>query len=345
MIVRIGGFAGDWQLLAWLLPTVPVLGGTEKNPLTGLDRFRILDNLRRSVMPVLLTALFVWSFFSGGTAAVSAWIAIASIGSMLLLDACDLLWRSRFTRQKYHSFLISGVTGALLRLLLRLVLLPYGAYTAICAIATSLGRMLTGKNMLRWVTAAESEGRGRNDLWYYLRRMWFAVVLGAACVLTLRVLPAAVGGIWMLSPVVAYLLSRPINYTQSLSPTERTYLTQQAERMYGYFREHLTQQNHYLPPDNVQFRPQVPPAYRTSPTNIGLALLSVVAAVDLGLESRRQAIELLSNMLETIERLPKWHGHLYNWYTLDERCAGAGVGYLRWIVETLQHACWYWNLF
>jgi cyclic beta-1,2-glucan synthetase len=124
----------------------------------------------------------------------------------------------------------------------------------------------------------------------------------------------AVGAIWMLSPLFAWALSRPVTRQKTAAEADRTFLLYQGAQIWGYFLDFLRPEDHWLPPDNWQAQPNPTLARRTSPTNIGLGLLSIVAAADLDYCTREYAASVIAHMLATVEKLPKWNGHLYNWY-------------------------------
>lgn len=311
---------GDWQLLPWLFPTVRTEGGRERNPVNGLAKWRILDNLRRSLTPAaVLAALFAAAWNGGGLPLVAA--ALFCVAAPVLL--CGL--RARGGRERYASGVMTALRAALCRSVFEFALLPYRAWVGLHAAATALWRMtVTHRGLLDWTTAAQAEGR-RDGLRASYSRMWpccaaGALVLSAPYHGILRaafcILSAAV---WLAAPYAAHQASRrPESGPEELPESERAWLLVQAGRMYAYFREHMTAENCWLPPDNVQVQPAVGVARRTSPTNIGLAMLSVLGAVDLGLESQENALERLELTTATLERMEKWNGNLYNWYQTSD---------------------------
>lgn len=309
---------GDWQLLPWLKNQVPDgQGGTEDNPLSLLARWKIFDNLRRSLSPVgTLAALVLGICFSGRAFAWAGGVAVLAAASNLLLSGAELAARRRNGKhRRYHSTVIAGLAGVILQTALQLVLLPYQAYTAATAAATALWRMgVTKRGLLAWVTAAQAE-KGRDGLWFYGKKCWFSVVIGGAVLLLAQLrIGRLVGVVWLMAPALAWAISRPGKKGKELPPTDRSFLLHQGALIWGYFDAFLRQEDHFLPPDNWQEQPSQGLARRTSPTNIGMALLSVMAAADLKLITRERGIDLISHILDTIEELEKWRGHLYNWY-------------------------------
>ena len=308
---------GDWQLLPWLGRRVPDgRGGREDNPLTPLAKWKILDNLRRSLSPVLtLTALVLGICFSGAVFAWAGGTAVLAAASNLLLSGAELAARRRQSERRYHSTVIAGFGGAVLQTAFQLLLLPYQAYISAWAIGTALWRMLVSrKNLLAWVTAAQTEG-DRGSLASYYRKEWFSPAVGLVTLAGAQLrIGMAVGLCWVLAPAIAWAVSRPDGRRKGLPAADRAFLLHQATLIWRYFGDFLRREDHFLPPDNWQEQPGVGLARRTSPTNIGLALLSAMAAADLDLLPRRRAAELIGNILGTVEGLEKWRGHLYNWY-------------------------------
>ena len=308
---------GDWQLLPWLGRRVPNgHGGKEANPLTPLARWKILDNLRRSLAPVsTLLALVLGMCFSGKVFAWAGGIAVLAAASNLLLSGAELAVRRSGKRRRYHSTVIAGLAGAILQTAIQLIFLPYQAYISLTAISAALWRMaVSHKNLLAWVTAAQTE-KGKGSVPFYYKKAWFSAAVGI-CVLLFAQLRfgKAVGIVWLLAPALAWAVSRPSKKGKALPPADRAFLLHQATLIWRYFDRFLRPEDHWLPPDNWQEQPGPSLARRTSPTNIGMALLSAMAAADLDLAPRKRAVELISHILDTVEGLEKWRGHLYNWY-------------------------------
>ena len=309
---------GDWQLLPWLPRRVPDgRGGKEDNPLTPLARWKIFDNLRRSLSPVFtLTALVLGICRWDAAFAWAGGIAVVAAASNLLLSGAELAARRRSGRhRRYHSTVIAGLAGAVLQTALQLLFLPYHAYISATAACTALWRMgVSHRDLLAWVTAAQTE-KGKDGLWSCFKALWFSMAAGLFTLIFARLrLGMAVGFLWMLAPALAWAMSQPAAGRTKLSPADRAFLLHEATLIWRYFADFLRPEDHWLPPDNWQEQPGPLLARRTSPTNIGLALLSAMAAADLDLLPRKRAVELIAHILDTVEGLDKWRGHLYNWY-------------------------------
>ncbi len=310
---------GDWQLLPWLGRQVKNQSGrTEANPIPPIAKWKIFDNLRRSLSPVCtLLALLLGMCLPGPDFAAAAGLAILAAASNLLLSGAELVWRGGAgLKARYHSTIIAGFGGVILQTLVQLLFLPLHAATCASAIATSLWRQLvTRRGLLAWVTAADAERRAGDGVWANCRKQWPAILIGLAAMVFSRFpAGAAAGLVWALSPVFAWLLSRPIREVRSVLAADRAFLLHEGSLIWRYFDEFLRAEDHWLPPDNWQEQPPAGLARRTSPTNTGMALLCCLAAADLEYISREKAAGLIRRTLETVEQLPKWRGHLYNWY-------------------------------
>lgn len=309
---------GDWQLLPWLGRYVTnEMGERVKTPIAPLDKWKIFDNLRRSLSPVAtLLSLLLGMCLSAPVFGVAAALAIVAAWSNLLLTGADLAFRGAVgLRRRYHATVIAGFGGMLLQTIIQLIFLPYQAWISASAILTALWRsFVSHKKMLEWVTAADAE-RKNGGLRSDLSRQWPAAAIGLFALFFSRFpTGTAAGMIWAISPLFSWALSRPIQTEGGAREDDRPFLLHQATLIWDYFRDWLGPEDHWLPPDNVQLKPWLGPARRTSPTNIGMALLSCVAAVDLKLTSVPEATSRIAHMVDVLEGLEKWKGHLYNWY-------------------------------
>ena len=301
---------GDWQNIIWLF--------RPGKALPDIEKWKLFDSLRRSLVPVMTTAALLFGFFRPnlGLTGVAALLAMAS--ELLLTTAETMLRRTGEQTPRFHSAVFVGVGGGLVRTLLRLLLLPAEAWVCFSAACRALWRLgVSKKRLLEWKTAAQSEHIKSGLVRYYLT-LWFPPFAGLLLLpFAPSILGKAVGVLWMLSPLCALLLSLPARKPQRLSREERETLAAYAADTFTYFDKFLTPEDHWLPPDNFQAQPPVGIAHRTSPTNVGLGLLSVLAAMDLHLCDTERGMALISACLSSVEALPKWKGHLYNWYDTE----------------------------
>ncbi len=322
---------GDWQILAYLLPLVPAVHGFERNRLPLISRWKILDNLRRSlVAPSLLAWLAsAWTWLPGSP---PAWtLAALAVMGFPLVPPLVHLGRGPRPQQPVGAYLHdvrAELETAGAQALLAIVLLPYHAYEALHAIVVTLIRMgVIQRRLLEWETAAATTARAAGSLsrrgpWVFVVEMWAgpaAAVAGLLALLLVRpgALPVALPFLaaWSASPLVAWWLSRPVVPRRlELHAEDAAQLRRTARRTWRYFERFVAEQDHWLPPDNVQVVPELRIAHRTSPTNIGMGLLSTLAAHDLGYLDGGRLADRIDRMLTTVEALEHHRGHLLNWY-------------------------------
>lgn len=300
---------GDWQNSPWLFRR----GGS----FSPIDRFRLFDSLRRSIFPVsclvnLMLALFM------GTREMRAvgLLSLLAMGLKLIFAFISGLFKDReVARRRFRSRIIRGFNAVYMRFLVGLVLLPFEAWTCLSAAVTALWRMLISKkNLLSWTPASAFDGIKQGPVKYFLT-MWPAFLMGLALLIfSPSPLGKAAGIVWLVSPAFALALSGGGRKRPALNTEDTRWLLAKSVQIWSFFKDFCTPADHFLPPDNFQEKPNVGVAHRTSPTNIGLCLLSCLAALDLGIARREEALGLAENLLATLRRLPKWNGHLYNWY-------------------------------
>ncbi|MBI3737385.1 cyclic beta 1-2 glucan synthetase, partial [Candidatus Sumerlaeota bacterium] len=317
---------GDWQIFPWLLPRAPGAdAGFQANALSTLSRWKIFDNLRRSLVPGSLTLLllFGWTVMNPG------WFWPAFVVGITLLPLAleslvELLRKPPDIPLDVHLY-ATGRAG-LLRLsqgAFTLLFLPYDAYYSLDAIIRTWLRMFyTRRRLLEWKTAHDSALGARTDIASFFRAMWISPVLALGvlgCMWTveshelLRAAPLL--ALWAVSPAIAWWLSRPIPPSQDkLHPERIMFLRKLARKTWRFFETFVGPEDHWLPPDNYQELPVEAIAHRTSPTNMGLALLANLAAHDFGWLSADAMATRISSAFETMKRLDRYRGHFYNWY-------------------------------
>ena len=341
---------GDWQLLRWLTGTVPGPDGPERNRLSLLSRWKILDNLRRSVVEIAQLAFLVagWTVLPGSplrwTALGVAAIAAPWITSLLLAvirPPRDKSWRA------YYAVVGQEAVTSAQQLGLAITFLPHQAWISADAIVRTLWRLfVTKRKLLEWRAASFVERATPGTLRHVWHVMWPAVaitvavvagallkrlVLGSATFTFGRGLPNAVSlwqlavallplaAVWAASPVIAYVLSRSTaRDPQVLSAGTRKTALRYAQLHWKYFDVFVTAESNWLAPDNFQEDPSPVTALRTSPTNIGLQLLSTVTACDLGFISLEDMTTRIERVFASLDRMPRYRGHFHNWYDLRD---------------------------
>ncbi|MCD8161576.1 MAG: hypothetical protein LUE61_10535 [Clostridiales bacterium] len=307
---------GDWQTLPWLRKTVRnEFAQRVENPLSDLSKWKILDNLRRSLVPVaLVLALTLGACGRGPVFWTDAVLALlVSVEGVLLHGLARFLGRGKRGTARFRTKTISGLTGAIKVAAARFLLLPCEAWAQLWAALTALIRMgITQRGLLDWTVSASTEDTA--GVWAVWHRLLPASGLGlAVLVLGQNAAGKLLGVLWLLSPLLAWYLSRPEEAVK-LSEGDRAFLREEAGDLWRYFDTFLTPADHFLPPDNVQERPAAGVAHRTSPTNMGLSLTACLAALDLELTERERALLLIERQLTAMEGLERCHGHFYNWY-------------------------------
>jgi len=318
---------GDWQLLPMLFGKKISSGsGKIRNPLSLLSKWKMFDNLRRSLVAPSLILLVALSF-SILPGSIYFWLGffIFAQASPLIISVLSVLISRRFGNRRIKRYIpvILGIRATILQGLLTLIFLPHKAWTMTNAIVVTLTRVLiTKKNLLEWVTAADVEKTQKNSLKSYLLKMKSSVFESVVILIFAFVFkPAAIliGALflvlWGSSPFIAYLVSRDEKEKGlNVSEDDLLELGRIARKTWRYFEELSNQKSHFLAPDNYQVDPPRGVAPRTSPTNIGFGLLSTLSAGDLGYIGTSEMIDLIDKAVTTIESLDKWNGHLYNWY-------------------------------
>ena len=320
---------GDWQILAWLLPFVPTRAGLKRNQLPMLSRWKILDNLRRSLLApaTLLLLLAAWTFLPGSPAIWTGFVVAAAAFPLFPL-ALEAAAGPR-AQQPWRAFL-RGVRedagSGVARVVLQLAFLANQAYEMVHAVVVTLVRLVfTRRGLLEWETSAASAARGTGTRGGagarpFLVEMAASPAIAAAGLLLVSafrpgalLVAAPILALWAAAPFIANVLSRtPVR--RELSAPDRAFLLAVARKTWGYFATFMGPEDHGLPPDNFQEVPVPRVAHRTSPTNIGMGLLSVLAAHDLGILEEAELLERVDATLTTVEGLERLEGHLYNWY-------------------------------
>lgn len=321
---------GDWQLLPWLFPLVNSASGKRiRNRLSVISRWKILDNLRRSLLPpsliILITAAWV-GIIPGGA---EVW----TVGAVLLL-AIPLMIEiySKFfqaSSKKFDKRFISGSLSNIYRIVLRwffeIIFLPYEAYLALDAILRTLARLfITRRNLLSWTANAQTEKSfGSGNVRLITWKEMAPAVLFAFVLLVLVFLfesqslwiavPILIA--WAISPEIAYRISLPAErLAEPVSENDLKTLHCLARRTWLFFEQYVGPEDHWLPPDHYQESPLGVAAHRTSPTNIGLYLTAVLGAYDFGYIDILNLSTRLISSFDGLEKLERYRGHFMNWY-------------------------------
>ncbi len=318
---------GDWQLLPWLRRTVPTKTGKTANPLSGLSRYQIFDNMRRSLsvplsfVIILLsqTAFYNNAFF---------WF-ISGILPLFIDGIIDFLTRMvMLLRNARHGSTFKDVwyeTKTMFeQAFYKFAFLPYETYLMLDAVIRSLIRLVTRRKLLEWVTAAEGDKKAKMGVAYYWRSMAAAPLLAAALfalsiVVTRRfsLIAFLVFSVWFFAPSVALAISRPrTTKIYALDVKQKAYLEDVALKTWRFFERFSEEDEYYWPPDNYQQSPYKGIAKRTSPTNVAYGMGAAICAYYMGFITPTDMVKRLDKIITGLEKAEKWQGHLFNWYDI-----------------------------
>ena len=319
---------GDWQIVSWLFHRVPGSAGRlTHNPLDGLARWMIFDNLRRSLVPV---ALFLALVFAGyAWAASGAELIVSLLGVYFLPQALRTL-HAFLRKSQQVRFAVHLRTTAVregrqwILALLGLVFTPYYGWVSLDAIVRVFWRLRVRQRLLEWKTASHSERMATTSILGFFREMWSVPFLATICVVpaltgiaSAEPLFLLLGGLWLISPGIAWFVSRTrAPRALPLTADQSDFIRRLARRTWTYFDHFVGEASYWLPPDNFQESPVSAVAQRTSPTNIGIGLASGLAACDFGYLSSGLFLFRTVRTLDTLERMDRYRGHFYNWYDI-----------------------------
>lgn len=292
------------------------------HPLNALSCFKIWDNVRRAIVPIASMLAIILSVPLGHSA---LWISVFASLSYILLPPMISTLRFvletpiRVINDSYVTHHASRITkspsGPLFYALYEISALFNRAWLSLDAIIRSTVRMkITHRKMLEWTTAAEGD-RHIDGISRYTYKLFPSVISGIIFMFLPHVSLRLLGVLWFIYPFFCYLLGCEYpNDNRKLTKHEIEYTSKAAADMWKFFEDYVTEHENHLPPDNVALRPEEKIAHRTSPTNIGLYLLSCLAARDFSFIDSKTLSRRITATLENVSKLPRWNGHLYNWY-------------------------------
>lgn len=280
---------GDWQIKMWLNKYITIKNRTRKlNPLNKLSKFKILDNLKRSITPIALLASLLLSVILKIITNIKVWpiVAISLLGVTFssVIDILNYIIFKKNVDANYISAhknivpVIGALKASVLRGILEFSFLPNKAIVTLNSIVKTIYRTKISKeHLLEWLTAEEAEKQARTDVMSYYKFMWENVLFGVLFLILgifiKQILVIITGFIWLLAPYIAYCLSKNTNKfvaVEKISKQDQNYLLQIGEKIWNFFNDTMNEENNFLPPDNYQEDRKEVIAKRTSPTNIGL---------------------------------------------------------------------------
>jgi cyclic beta-1,2-glucan synthetase len=309
---------GDWQLISLLGLAVETPAGRRPRGLGLVGMWKVVDNLRRSLLAPTSVLAFVLSciLWPRATPRVALVLGVMLAAPVVLRLLSDVLRRGR-SRAAYDG-LWRDVRTTLTNATLSAVLLFDQAVIALDAIARTLYRLAVSKrHLLEWQPTGLDRASANTPLRMWLEVPVLALIASAALIRTSNWLCVPVVACWMLAPALVEWLARPLpieDRASRLTEAERRTLREIARRTWLFFETFVTEEDHFLPPDNFQEEPRGVVAHRTSPTNIGLYLMATLTARDMGYAGSRELVRRLAATFDTIDRLEKHQGHVLNWY-------------------------------
>ncbi len=310
---------GDWQIARWAFSSVPAAnGGTTRNPLSGINRWRVMDNLRRSLAPVaaMLLLLLGWLI----SVAPGVWSLVVGLAVAIPAIAPLLDRLARRVQGTVHRW--QGAADELFRAVVMIAFLPHQAWLSVDAIVRVFYRRhVSHRRLLEWQTAARASSDAHHHMNATFRQL--LIISGLSAALTIVLLlegefaPTSMFVIlWIASPLLMRWLSgaAPSRSRRKLGAAENLFLRRVARETWRFFDDLVGPETNWLPPDNTQLALRIEVAPRTSPTNIGLWLTSALAARDFGYLTPDEFCRRCSRTMETLGRMEPYEGHLFNWY-------------------------------
>lgn len=317
---------GDWQIMSWIVRP-------RGKDFSLIARYRIFDNLRRSLLPVAAALAVLFSAFSASEVAVWSIVVLPALGSgqlvsaMLNITGRTVDWRSRVSLFARFESLVVGFGIALAKTFLLGVFVLHNAVVTLDAIVRSMWRLFVSKqNLLQWQTAYEAAATRNTSVRGFVRFMWRSIVIALFCVY-LEFSSGQLGNalvwmvLWLLAPFFAVLISRERKDNFTFSKKERLYLRTIAARTYWFFLDLATKEEGWLVPDHLQEEPahkRHSHGLGISPTNLGMYLLALSGARTVGLSSISDYCERMTRALQSMGRMHRYRGHFFNWYELKE---------------------------
>ncbi|MGL4370386.1 MAG: cyclic beta 1-2 glucan synthetase, partial [Spirochaetota bacterium] len=314
---------GDWQIASWILPFVP--GKPRYNRLSLLSRWKIADNLRRSVVPAGMLLLIASGFFIVQPLWTGILAAAVIICTPMIIESCISAFRKpdKYLVRYHLRSVITHIRQHSAKTLVECALLPHEAYMNIDAILRTAWRLcVSRKRLLEWKTHADASGTAYDGVLSYYRFMGIVPVCSTAAGIILfiyvpQMIPFTypVLFLWIFSPFIAWFISRALPVRKEiLSSRQRNFLRRISRTTWHYFETFGSADNNWLPADNYQEAPAEAVAARTSPTNIGLMLLSNLGAYDLGYLSAGDLLNHTEKTFSSLRSMERFRGHFYNWY-------------------------------
>ena len=309
---------GDVQIYKWLF----------SNRLSRISKFKIYDNIRRSliksatliILILYVLSLYFLKFKLNFSLIVVSFLAISIVYVLELIN--NIIFKESIKEGSLYAYKkfsgeFSNLKAVFFKWGLDILFLPYEGYKELDAIIRSIYRMKTKTKLLEW-TVSEEIDKNKFEFENYFFEMRVNVVLGTIMILFGNLFFKILGFLWIIAPVISYMISKEYEdeKKQDISKGDKDYLVNIAEKTWGFFKDNINKTNNYLITDNYQLDRKEKIVDRTSSTNIGLQLIVIISAYDMKFINFKECISYLKNILFTVQVLEKWNGHLYNWYNI-----------------------------
>jgi cyclic beta-1,2-glucan synthetase len=308
---------GDWQNLRYCLPKTKKDGIKQKNPYDVIARYKVFDNLRRSATPVFAALGCILALFMPPTAAaITTVLCLVSAGAGELFAGINSIVSGGFSMlsRLYYSSAIPDALASFIRSFISASMLVQTGWTSLNAISKALFRQLVSKKkLLEWVPAAQNDkSKGAVKV---IKRCLPSIIVGALLIIFDGPFSHLAGLLFIFNVLFAVFSGREKRAAAPLPDSEdKEKMKAMAASIWKFYDSFCRASDNFLPPDNIQETPVHRTAHRTSPTNIGLLLCCILAARDLSFIDTKTMCQRISNTLDTIDKLEKWHGNLLNWY-------------------------------
>lgn len=318
---------GDTQILYWLFNKVKNKNNKiVKNPLNLFSKFKILDNIiRMFLMPSLLLVLILSICFGKVNSLYFLGFVLLEIAFSIISFITDkMTFKSNKTMHVYYKNLLVGGKSIVLQAIITFACIPYYSKLYMDAFFRTLYRLfISHKNLLNWVTFEDTVKNTKNGFSNYIKKFIvnyiFGIIFLIIGLLYNNISAHIISILFILAPVILYFVSLDINKNITISDNKKDKLITMAMDTWKYFLDNLVEEYNYLIPDNYQENREIKLDMRTSPTAIGYSLVSIVSAYEMEFINKDCALSLIKNILESVDTLEKYQGHLYNWYNIKTK--------------------------
>ena len=332
---------GDWQIIGWLRNKVRNEKGEKvKNQVNTIGRWKIFDNLRRSVLSLALMVVIIFGFAiqlltpNSSLLTISPFwyvlIALIAVASPIVFFILGQITKLPSFGKRYHYYatLMRGFRVIIYRSFVQFALLPKEAWMYTDALIRACYRLwFSHKNLLNWITSDEAAKSTKGTLGDYIGKFRFNYVASAILIALYILSPGSVLALialifcvvaWCGAPFLMFWLGKKFPQDKkNLNASEMEEIKQLAKDTWHFFDQQITAETNYLIPDNYQMNREKKADYKTSPTNIGYSITSIISASELGFITQEEAVDRLGHVIDTVENLEKWNGHLFNWYHVN----------------------------